>query len=167
MPIEITRLFASEFHAQSSDAAWRAGVTLWLKSYHQVPAASIPDDDISLARLAEFGTDVKSWKKVRAAALRGWIKCDDGRFYHPVVAEKALEGWINKLGQRKASAAGNAQRHKLPHDPKVFDDAISDAAQRLFALNPDMRLRRRRGKSATTTLNDPDIDDGEDRIGIH
>jgi len=94
MPIDIARLFDSEFHAQSSDAEWRAGVTLWLKSYHQVPASSIPDDDVACARLAELGRDVKAWRKVKAAALRGWIKCDDGRLYHPVVAEKALEGWI-------------------------------------------------------------------------
>ena len=75
MPVDIVRLFNSEFHALSDDAAWRAGVTLWLKSYHQVPAASIPDDDIALARLAELGRDVKAWKKMKAAALRGWVKC--------------------------------------------------------------------------------------------
>lgn len=44
MPMDIMRLFNSEFHALSNDSEWRAGVTLWMKSYHQVPAASIPDD---------------------------------------------------------------------------------------------------------------------------
>jgi hypothetical protein len=35
---------------------------------------------------------------VRQGALRGWAKCDDGRLYHPVVAEKANEAWGQKLG---------------------------------------------------------------------
>ena len=96
MPIDIIRLFGSEFHANATDAEWRAGVTLWLKSYHQVPAASIPDDDVALARLAELGRDLKAWKKIKANALRGWNKCADGRLYHPVVAEKVIDGWNAK-----------------------------------------------------------------------
>jgi hypothetical protein len=34
MPVEVERLFGSEFHARTSDSEWRAGVTLWLKSFH-------------------------------------------------------------------------------------------------------------------------------------
>ena len=93
MPIDIIRLFGSEFHALSTDAEWRAGLTLWLKSWHQVPAASLPNDDIQLARHAELGRDLKTWKKVKAGALRGWVECEDGRLYHPVVADKALDAW--------------------------------------------------------------------------
>ena len=33
---------------------------------------------------------------MKAGALRGWIKCGDGRLYHPVVAEKANEAWLQK-----------------------------------------------------------------------
>lgn len=139
MPVDITRLFDSEFHALSQDAAWRAGMTLWLKSYHQVPAASVPDDDIALARLAEMGRDIKAWRKIKAPALRGWIKCNDGRLYHPVVAEKALEGWIEKLGQRKSSAAGNASRYKTTFDPAPFDAAIQYCRSLLNFLNPQSR----------------------------
>lgn len=109
MPLDITRLFNSEFHARASDAEWRAGLTLWLKSFHQVPAGSVPDDDVSLARLAELGRDVKAWKKVRATALHGWIKCSDGRFYHPVVAEKAAEAWTGKKSQRARTAKARLQ----------------------------------------------------------
>ena len=70
-PLDINRLFGSEFHAVTDDAAWRAGLTLWLKSYHQVPAGSIPDDDVALARLAELGRDTRTWKKLRKDALHG------------------------------------------------------------------------------------------------
>lgn len=110
MPIDIVRLFGSRFHAVATDAEWRAGITLWLKSFHQVPAASIPDDEVELARLAEFGRDLKSWRKVRSVALHGWVKCNDGRFYHPVVAEKAAEAYRKKEFYRDRSKKANAKR---------------------------------------------------------
>jgi hypothetical protein len=109
MPLDIARLFNSEFHARADDSEWRAGITLWLKSFHQVPAGSIPDDDVALARLAELGRDVKSWKKIREVALHGWVKCSDGRLYHPVVAEKAAEAWAGKLSQRARTAKARLQ----------------------------------------------------------
>lgn len=142
MPLDISRLFGSEFHSHATDSEWRAGVTLWLKSYHQVPAASMPDDDISLARAAEFGVQVKAWRKVRDKALRGWVKCSDDRLYHPVVAEKALEGWIEKLNARKSSGAGNAKRYGQTFDPAPIDQAIQAATGMLAALNPNSRKLR-------------------------
>lgn len=110
MPMDISRLFGSRFHAVCNDAEWRAGVTLWLKSFHQVPAASLPDDDVELCRLAELGRDIKAWKKVRENALHGWEKCEDGRLYHKVVAEKALEAWGKKQSYRERSKKGNSKR---------------------------------------------------------
>lgn len=110
MPIDISRLFGSRFHANANDTEWRAGVTLWLKSFHQVPCGSIPDDDVALCRLAELGRDIKSWKKVKLVAMHGWIKCSDGRWYHPVVCEKAIEGWTRKLFQRERSKKANEAR---------------------------------------------------------
>ena len=100
MPIDIVRLFGSTFHARATDAEWRAGVTLWLKSYHQVPAGSLPDDDIELCRLAELGRDIKMWRKIKSMAMHGWSAANDGRLYHSVVAEKAAEAWYRK-GEQK------------------------------------------------------------------
>lgn len=123
LPLDIQRLFNSEFHALADDAAWRAGLTLWLKSFHQVPSGSIPDDDISLTRLAELGRDVKTWKKIRDMALRGWIKCNDGRLYHPVVAEKAAEAWKGKKNQRSRTSKARLQAMltKLAKASDAFD----------------------------------------------
>jgi hypothetical protein len=110
MPIDIVRLFNSGFHAVASDAEWRAGVTLWLKSYHQTPAGSLPDLDVELCRLAELGRDLKTWNKVKAVAMRGWVKCADGRLYHATVAEKVVEAWGKKQAKRRLSRAGNEKR---------------------------------------------------------
>ena len=90
------RLFGSSFHARVSDAGWRAGVTLWLKSWDQMPAGTLPDDEIDLCRLAELGRDVKAWKKVAKEALWGWFKCADGRLHHRTVAEGVMEAWQAK-----------------------------------------------------------------------
>jgi hypothetical protein len=136
MMIDIPRLFGSEFDATANDSEWRFGVTLWLKSFHQVPAASLPDDDAQLARLCGLGRDVKTWRKAKAAALRGWERADDGLLYHPVVAEIALEAWLEKLTQRLSSGAGNAARWKTEFDPEPIRAEIGIAAALLEALNP-------------------------------
>lgn len=100
MPLDVVRLRDSDISAISSGDEFRCAVLIWCASWHQVPASSIPDEDIILAQLAGFGRVVKEWKKVKEGALRGWIKCADGRLYHPVVAEKANEAWRAKLEQR-------------------------------------------------------------------
>src|SRR4051812_18750181 len=100
MPIDINRLFGSAFHARSTDAEWRAGVTLWLKSYHQVPAGSLPEDDVELCRLAELGRDIRAWKRIKAKAMHGWKLHADGRLYHDTVNEKVLQAWQRKGEQR-------------------------------------------------------------------
>ncbi|MDN7965886.1 DUF1376 domain-containing protein [Burkholderia multivorans] len=130
MPLDIVRLFNSEFHARSDDSVWRAGVTLWLKSFHQVPAGSVPDDDIALARLAELGRDVKTWKKLREGALYGWVKCSDGRWYHPVVAAKALEAWNGKKAQRARTAKARVQAliTRLSQAKDAFDAASIESS---------------------------------------
>jgi hypothetical protein len=91
MPLKGNRLFRSDFNAHATDAEWRAGVTLWWEAWNQIPAASLPSDDVALARLAGFGRDVRAWKKVRRRALHGFVLCSDGRLYHEMLAEFALE----------------------------------------------------------------------------
>lgn len=97
MPLDVARLRDSDMAAyQPPEACW-AAVLLWAAAWHQVPAASLPDDDRFLAKAAGYGRVIKEWTNVRDGALHGWIKCTDGRLYHPVVAEKALESWKAKV----------------------------------------------------------------------
>lgn len=111
MPLYGHRLFGSEFNARCSDAAWRAGVTLWWAAWNQVPAASLPDDDAALCRLADLGRDVKAWRKIRADALHGFVKCSDGRLYHRALAEYAAEAWDRRVRDRARKAAWRAGRN--------------------------------------------------------
>ena len=122
-PICRARLFGSAFHARATDPEWRAGVTLWLKSQDQVPAGSLPDDDVDLCRLAELGRDMKAWRKVRDGALRGWFKCSDGRLYHHVVAEVVNEQWKSRQEAREAREkwreTKRRQRGAVPGETRV------------------------------------------------
>jgi hypothetical protein len=163
MPLEVERLFGSEFHAQTNDSAWRAGVTLWLKSFHQVPAASLPDDDVALARLAELGRDVRAWRRIKRIALRGWVRCRDGRLYHRVVAEKALEAWIEKLAQRKSSGIGNAKRWGAEFDQTALDQELDESVRRLNVLNPNSRIFARRFVKEHIARTNPLKDQGANR----
>ena len=83
MPLDVARLRDSDVAHQESGEAFRAAVLLWCVAWHQVPAASLPADDASLAKYAGFGRDLKSWRKVKEGALHGFVECSDGRLYHP------------------------------------------------------------------------------------
>jgi hypothetical protein len=135
-PLFRARLFSSEFHAHADDSSWRAGVTLWLRSWDQVPAGSLPDDDVTLCRLAELGRDLKAWKKVKQWAMHGWFKCSDGRLYHRVVAEGVNEAWQSKQARRDRTVAAREarQRHReqqslsqIPSQP-LSQSSVTDPA---------------------------------------
>jgi HNH endonuclease/Protein of unknown function (DUF1376) len=93
MPLEVQRLRDSDLAALEGPEACWAAVLLWCVAWHQMPAASLPDDDRLLARFAGYQRAPREWKRIRDGALRGWVKCSDGRMYHPVVAEKANRLW--------------------------------------------------------------------------
>lgn len=136
MMIDIPRLRASGFDATPDDAAWRAGLNLWMSGFHSIPAASLDDDEGTLCKAAGLGRDLRTFRKVREAAMRGWVLCSDGRWYHETVAEMALEAWLGKLGQRLSSGAGNAKRYGTTFDPEPIRAAIETGAAHLTALNP-------------------------------
>ena len=116
MPLDVLRLRDSDLACVEDAEVFRCSVLSWCVSWHQVPAASLPDDDVLLARLLGFGRDVKGWKRVRAAGgMRGWVRCDDGRLYHQVVAEKARDAWDGKLAQRWRTEAARVKKHNQRH----------------------------------------------------
>jgi len=111
MPFFGNHLFGSEFDARSTDSEWRAGVTLWWASWNQVPAASLPNDDVALARLADLGRDVKAWRRVKERALHGFVLCNDGRFYHRFLAKQAMIAW-EKRAEDRAKRENEAERKR-------------------------------------------------------
>ena len=132
MGLDVVRLRDSEFAVVTTGDEFRAGVLLWAAAWHQVPAASLPNDNRLLANLAGFGRNVDDWLVVRDRALHGFIECEDGRLYHPVVAEKALEAENTRRAYRartaKASEARRASlRKRDEHRDVDRDDRHDDA----------------------------------------
>lgn len=97
MPLDVLRLRDSDLATLSTGDQFKAAVLLWCAAWHQVPAGSIPNDDRWLAR---HSGSAGAWKRVKAEALRGFVECSDGRLYHEVISEKALESWRKKQEQR-------------------------------------------------------------------
>jgi hypothetical protein len=114
LPLDVVRLRDSDLSTHATGEAFKAAVLLWCASWHQIPAGSLPRDDKLLRKFAGFP---HRWKAVKEQALRGFVHCSDGRLYHVVLCEKALESWTKKLAQRERTRAASAARHRRdPHD---------------------------------------------------
>lgn len=105
MPLDVARLRDSDLITKTTGDEFKAAVMLWCAAWHQLPPGSLPNDEKALAKFAGFGNTpgpgaMRDWKRLRAGALHGFILCTDGRLYHPVVSEKAIEGWNGKLKTR-------------------------------------------------------------------
>ncbi|HEY1127956.1 MAG TPA: DUF1376 domain-containing protein [Roseateles sp.] len=119
MPLDVARLRDSELASNETPEACWAAVLLWAASWHQIPAASMPNDDKWIAKTAGYalrGKIDRAWSGVRAGAMRGFVECSDGRLYHPVVAEKAREAWQAKLRQRWSTECGRIKKHNERHE---------------------------------------------------
>jgi hypothetical protein len=124
MLLDVQRLRDSDLAAQETPEACWAAVLLWCASWHQSPPASIPDDERWQAKAAGYmarGKIDKGWSEIREGALRNWVRCSDGRLYHPVVAEKAVAAWKEKLARRartQAATAARGAKHKERDDAR-------------------------------------------------
>lgn len=116
MPLEVKRLRDSDLSVLASGDSFRAAVLLWCAAWHQVPAGSLPSDDRLLANLAGYGRELEGWAAVKDDAMRGFVECSDGRLYHPLVCEKALEADEQRNKQRKRTEAATSARRNGQRD---------------------------------------------------
>ena len=139
-PLDPARLKDSDLFALSTGDEFKAALALWCKAWVEVPAGSLPSDDRLLARAA--GVGLTEWGVVKDMALRGWVLCDDGRFYHPTVCEKALTAWVERIGLRDRSARGQAKRHdSFIYQPEQFARMKREAVAHLERLQPGAALK--------------------------
>ena len=110
MPLDVRTLLTSSLwiKAKRDPRVAHAAVSLWCECWHQVPAASLPNDDEVLADLAKC--DAKEWARVKDRALMHFVECSDGRLYHRHVAKKALESWASKQAQRERTRKATEAR---------------------------------------------------------
>lgn len=136
MQIEIKRLLTSETWMLGTGTERSASIALWLESWHQVPAGSLPNKDAILAHLSQHGME---WASIKDNVLKGWVECSDGRLYHPVVCEKALEAMLERLSYRLSSGKGNAVRYKSFFDPGPIVARVNEVNRLLLDVNPDSK----------------------------
>lgn len=116
MPLFGDRLFGSATWIGASADGKVAALRLWWRSFaHEVPASSLPDDDTLLADYAGYGVGVKAWRKVKDQAMRGWVKCSDGRLYHRMVADVALEAWEQRKRNREKQERWRHKNRPVTH----------------------------------------------------
>ena len=112
MKLDLLALFNSDFNTITNDAAWRAGVTLWGKAWHQVPAGSLPNDDTTLCSLAGLGRDLRTWRKIKSQAMHGFTLCSDGRYYHGFLCEMARDAFTGRQRYETRKAADRQRKRE-------------------------------------------------------
>jgi len=170
MPLDIGRFRRSDLVTEEDPEAVLAAILLWGVAWHEVPAASVPDNDRWLAKAAGYGRAVDAWLRVRTGALRGFVRCSDGRLYHRTLAEKANAAWDSRLRYewQKASDRHRKAQRDIPEKDRTkfpdFDDwkqgrkpEISDGHDDLFRRNdPEIpaenALKGREGKGREGNL---------------
>ncbi|MFT8896288.1 MAG: DUF1376 domain-containing protein [Acetobacter sp.] len=140
MQLDVVRLIDSDLFALSTGDEFKASVALWCKSWLQIPAASLPDDDRVLAHLSGAGS---KWKRVKAIALRGWIKCSDGRLYHPTVSEKAHHAWKARTNQRERAAKRWNKNNKTDGNATALENDMPRHSHGISQGNAIERERER------------------------
>lgn len=121
MPLDIGRFRQSDLVTEEDPEAVLAAILLWGAAWHEVPAASVPDNDRWLAKSAGYGRSVEAWLKIKTAALRGFVLCSDGRLYNKTLAEKANAAWESRQQYewRKAGDRHRKAMRKLPEDQRT------------------------------------------------
>lgn len=122
MGLDVARLRGSELVVdQPPEICW-AALMLWCAAWHEVPAGSVPNNDRWLADKAGYvsrGQIDVSWGQIRDSVLRGFVECSDGRLYHKVTCEIALDAWSSKLRQRWVSECARVRKHNQRHGTSV------------------------------------------------
>lgn len=117
-------LMASELWALATGDEFKAAVGLWCRAWKQTPPGSLPDDDRVLAAFSGAG---KAWPKVKAMALRGFVKCDDGRLYHATLCDDVIRAAAAKAQRaERTKAATEARKNKRNGERDVERDDSRD-----------------------------------------
>jgi len=137
MPTETVNILESDLFLQSTGDEFKAAMALIWKSWRQIPAGSLPNDDRSLAILS----GASDWTSVRTMALHNWVLCSDGRLYHPVVAAKAMEALPHRQDFVEKKTADQQRKERERKDRKELFAALRAAGVVLHYSTKTSALR--------------------------
>lgn len=101
MPIQTDRFAHSTFTRIASNEQLGAAFRLWLIAWGEKPAGSLPNDDRWLADVTKLGD---RWSSHAEVVLHGFVVCNDGRLYHPVICEIAKKRFEQLKGRQRGAA---------------------------------------------------------------
>lgn len=150
MPFEVQFWRDSDISLNASDEVFRAAIMLAWASWHQIPAASLPNDDSLLIVIAGMGrkAPMEDWERIKSDVLKDWVLCSDNRYYHPRIAQRALAAWAGRTRYRKTKDDGliakpATQRvRKIRHEHKVIRQALKKYYGIQLAYNAQIELVR-------------------------
>jgi hypothetical protein len=130
--LNVERLLASELWAltASQPEAFRAAVGLWARAWKQVPGASLPSDETTLAAFA--GMPLARLKRQWALVMRGFVLCNDGRYYHRVLAPEAVRAWERKKAFRLKREADQQRLKRWRSERKVSGPEWENLREEVF-----------------------------------
>lgn len=85
-------------------------INLWMRSWHEVPAGSIENDEDVLADAAMCSPE--KWETIKDDVLRGWEVGPDGRIYHSTVTKLATEASAKLKGAKERTAKARQVREQ-------------------------------------------------------
>jgi hypothetical protein len=174
MPYYGDRLRGSGLNTRATDAEFRAAHNLWWSAWKEVPAASLPNDDIDLCKAADLGRDQQAWKIVKAVAMRGFVLCSDGRWYHKVLGAFAIDAWAIRMRARAKGINGAAkkwEKHRQKHGLAQADedDATAtndDSPGNAPAIEKDSKEGKGRYRKKTLGLSTSPTRGDEDQVHL-
>lgn len=168
--LNTVRVLGSELVALATPEEGWAAVLLWCRAWGQKPHCSLPDDDRVLASFAKVPP--ARWKKIKTMALRGFVKCSDGRLYHKVLAEDCHRAWEALCKRRDRTRAatearkkgrgddrdgrGDGPRNDGGHDPRDDDRNDRRDENRDDQRNEVPRAMPATGRDGTEERNNPE-----------
>lgn len=118
LPLFGDRLFRSSFNRDATDAEFRAALNLWWNSWWETPAASLPNNDVDLCRMAGLKS-IRRWRRVRDVAMQKWQLSSDDRWYHPVLASIACSVFESRKSASLKGRLGANKRWGINGDPNA------------------------------------------------
>lgn len=134
--VQAARLSNSEFWMLATGKTKLAAIELWMFAWRQVPAASLPANPKLLSRItglpARQIAQILESGDLHLTPFHGFVRCSDGRLYHPVLASDALRAWNTSQAREKAAN----ERHQRA--------AFSDGVGRALRLPTGTSVENRR-----------------------
>ena len=161
MPLHGHRMLQSETWIKNSAPGKVAALALWWASWLQVPAASLPNDDVLLAHYAGYGVAVEAFAAIRHEAMRGWVLCSDNRWHHKFLAEIAAEAWAGRVKHQAKKAADQAR-----YEAKKAAEEANSAGKKDNSARKDGNSTPEAQRNPTEKAPKGEERRGEEREGI-